>query len=127
MHWADQLAEKIIARADKEGIVPNVKCEQTPSGAKHIGNLNDVARAFFPCKSVKEKGHEITFVHLTDDGGATWRQESLPDILVKGADYAGGRIVGREFAGRTVRIALLKGRSTTGLIRKMRKGLRLKA
>jgi D-beta-D-heptose 7-phosphate kinase/D-beta-D-heptose 1-phosphate adenosyltransferase len=42
-----------------------------------------------------------------------------PDILVKGADYAGGEIVGREFAGRTVRIALLKGRSTTGMIKRM--------
>lgn len=45
-----------------------------------------------------------------------------PDILVKGADYAGGEIVGREFAGKTVRIGLLKGRSTTGLIRKMSAG-----
>ena len=42
-----------------------------------------------------------------------------PDILVKGADYSGDKIVGREFAGRTVRISLVKGRSTTGLVRKM--------
>lgn len=42
-----------------------------------------------------------------------------PDVLVKGADYAGGEIVGREFAGRTVRVGLLKGRSTTGLIKKI--------
>ncbi len=42
-----------------------------------------------------------------------------PDVLVKGADYAGAEIVGREFAGRTVRVGLLKGRSTTGLIKKM--------
>jgi len=42
-----------------------------------------------------------------------------PDVLVKGADYAGAGIVGREFAGRTVRIGLLKGRSTTGLIKKI--------
>ena len=42
-----------------------------------------------------------------------------PDVLVKGADYAGGEIVGKEFAGRTVRVGLLKGRSTTGLIKRM--------
>ena len=42
-----------------------------------------------------------------------------PDTLVKGADYAHGEIVGRELAGRTVRVSLVKGRSTTGLIRKM--------
>ena len=42
-----------------------------------------------------------------------------PDILVKGADYSHKDIVGREFAGRTVRVTLVKGRSTTGLIKKM--------
>jgi len=43
-----------------------------------------------------------------------------PDILVKGADYADSHIVGREFAGKTVRIPLMKGRSTTGLIKRMK-------
>lgn len=42
-----------------------------------------------------------------------------PDVLVKGADYGHGEIVGREFAGRTARVALVKGRSTTKLISKM--------
>jgi rfaE bifunctional protein nucleotidyltransferase chain/domain len=52
-----------------------------------------------------------------------------PDTLVKGADYAHKEIVGREFSGRTVRVSLVKGRSTTGLIRKMgaQAGDRLKA
>ncbi len=50
-----------------------------------------------------------------------------PDILVKGADYAHGEIVGREFSGRTIRVSLVKGRSTTGLIRKMGGKNRLKA
>lgn len=43
-----------------------------------------------------------------------------PDILVKGADYGHGGIVGREFAGRTVRVALVKGRSTTEIIKRMK-------
>jgi len=42
-----------------------------------------------------------------------------PDVLVKGADYADGEIVGREFARKTVRISLVKGRSTTKLINRM--------
>ncbi len=83
MHWADRLADKIIERCKREGYVPNVKCEQTPSGAKHIGNLNDVARAYFPYKSVKEKGHEITFVHLTDD------RDPLKDIPSQLPDLEG--------------------------------------
>lgn len=42
-----------------------------------------------------------------------------PDILAKGGDYRPSEIVGREFAGKTVRIPLVKGRSTTGLVRKI--------
>lgn len=42
-----------------------------------------------------------------------------PDVLVKGGDYKPQEIVGREFAGKVVRFALLKGRSTTGIIQKV--------
>ncbi len=42
-----------------------------------------------------------------------------PDILVKGADYERSEIVGSEFAKKTVRIQLVKGQSTTGIIKKM--------
>ena len=41
-----------------------------------------------------------------------------PDVLVKGGDYKKSEIVGREFAGKVVRFPLLKGRSTTGIIKK---------
>lgn len=44
-----------------------------------------------------------------------------PDVLVKGGDYKPSEIVGREFAGRVVRFALLKGRSTTNIIKKVQK------
>ena len=70
-HWADQLAQRILARAEAEaaGAKPqaNVKCQQTPSGGKHIGNLNDVIRAWFPCKAARELGLSVSFVHTTDD------------------------------------------------------------
>ena len=46
-----------------------------------------------------------------------------PHILVKGADWKTGSIVGGDFVksygGRVVAIPLVKGRSTTGLIRKI--------
>lgn len=42
-----------------------------------------------------------------------------PDILVKGADYKVKEIAGHEFAGKTVRIKLLKGRSSSVAINKM--------
>ncbi len=67
LFWADQLADQIIERAQKEKVVANFKCQQTPSGGKHIGNLNDVARCYFPYKIMLERGHKATFVHTTDD------------------------------------------------------------
>jgi len=47
-------------------------------------------------------------------------RELRPDILVKGADYRVSAIVGREFAGKVVRVKLVKGRSTSGTIEKLR-------
>lgn len=41
-----------------------------------------------------------------------------PDVLVKGGDYKKSEIVGSEFAEKVVRFPLLKGRSTTGIIKK---------
>ena len=44
-----------------------------------------------------------------------------PDVLVKGGDYKLAEIVGREFAKKVVRFKLLKGRSTTNIIKKVSK------
>ncbi len=44
-----------------------------------------------------------------------------PDVLVKGGDYKPSEIVGREFAKKVARFALLKGRSTTNIIKKVQK------
>jgi len=49
-----------------------------------------------------------------------------PDVLVKGADYAPGAIVGTDVVtargGRVVRVPLQPGFSTTGLIAKVKRG-----
>ncbi len=49
-----------------------------------------------------------------------------PDILVKGADWAADRIVGRDVVeargGRVIRIAFAPGFSTTSMIEKIRRG-----
>jgi rfaE bifunctional protein nucleotidyltransferase chain/domain len=39
-----------------------------------------------------------------------------PDVLVKGGDWSTGSIVGREFVKKVVRVPLMKGRSTSGII-----------
>lgn len=49
-----------------------------------------------------------------------------PDVLVKGAEYGPGEIVGEEFVlgagGRVVRIEMVEGRSSSSLIDRIRKG-----
>ncbi|MBI4003875.1 MAG: D-glycero-beta-D-manno-heptose 1-phosphate adenylyltransferase [Candidatus Omnitrophica bacterium] len=48
----------------------------------------------------------------------------LPDVLIKGADWAAGAIVGaeavRRAGGRVIRLPLVKGRSTSQLIARIR-------
>ena len=52
----------------------------------------------------------------------------LPDVLVKGGDWAGDQIVGREeveaAGGRVVSIPVVPGYSTTAILRKIREGAR---
>lgn len=52
----------------------------------------------------------------------------LPDVLVKGADYADSEIVGagpvREAGGEVVRIPLVEGRSSSALVERIRAGER---
>ena len=47
-----------------------------------------------------------------------------PDVLVKGADYAPADIVGatdvESWGGRVIRVPLVSGKSTTGLLDKLR-------
>ncbi len=43
-----------------------------------------------------------------------------PDVLVKGADYRNGTVVGAEFSGRVALVQLLKGRSTTSLASRLK-------
>jgi D-glycero-beta-D-manno-heptose 1-phosphate adenylyltransferase len=52
----------------------------------------------------------------------------LPDVLVKGGDWPGDKIVGREevesAGGRVVSVPLVPGFSTTEILRKIREGAR---
>ena len=43
-----------------------------------------------------------------------------PDVLVKGEDYRGKEVVGREHAGRVALAPMVKGLSTTDLVRRIR-------
>ena len=42
-----------------------------------------------------------------------------PDVLVKGEDWKGKRVVGREFASRVALVPLMEGKSTTNIIKRI--------
>ncbi len=44
----------------------------------------------------------------------------MPDILVKGADWKNGKIIGSDLAKKVVRIAFVQDRSTTKIIEKLK-------
>ncbi len=55
-------------------------------------------------------------------------QALVPDILVKGADWKHGEIVGEDVVkaagGKVKRVTLVKGKSTTNIIKKIERGVK---
>ncbi|HEV8263512.1 MAG TPA: adenylyltransferase/cytidyltransferase family protein [Gemmatimonadales bacterium] len=64
-------------------------------------------------------------VLFDDDTPLALIRRLRPDVLAKGADYARDAIVGADevegWGGRVVRVPLVPGRSTTGLIERLRR------
>lgn len=96
------------------GLNSDASVRRLKGRARPLNRLGDRARVLAALAAVD------FVVAFSEDTPLRLIKTLRPDILVKGADYAGGDIVGREFAGRTVRIPLVRGRSTTGLVAKMR-------
>lgn len=91
LFWADQLAEQVIERAKKEKKIVSIRSGQTPSGGKHIGNLNDPVRAYFVYKSVLEKGVKARFINTSDD------RDPLKDVPARVADLNGKWFKSEQF------------------------------
>jgi len=64
----------------------------------------------------------VTF--FSEDTPANIISEIIPDILVKGGDYGIDEIVGRETVeqnnGKVIVVSLIEGKSTTGIINKIK-------
>jgi len=95
------------------GLNSDASVRRLKGPSRPLNSLNDRARVLASLEAVD------MVVPFTADTPYELIRALRPDILVKGSDYAHGEIVGREFSGRTVRVSLVKGRSTTGLIKKM--------
>jgi D-beta-D-heptose 7-phosphate kinase/D-beta-D-heptose 1-phosphate adenosyltransferase len=64
-------------------------------------------------------------VVYSEDTPASVIEALLPDVLVKGADWARGQIVGADVVeaagGRVVRVTLVPDRSTTSIVERIRR------
>jgi lysyl-tRNA synthetase class 1 len=67
LFWAEQLARRAIARAKREKTAVTCRSGQSPSGAKHIGNINDNIRSYFVAKIVADLGYKSRHVQTHDD------------------------------------------------------------
>lgn len=61
-------------------------------------------------------------VKFSDDTPHELIKMLRPDVLVKGGDYAGKKVVGSEFAGELKLVDFVEGKSTTSTIEKIQEG-----
>ena len=65
--WADQIASVAMERAQREGSIVTCRTAASTSGAKHIGNFFDIAKAYIVHKAVLKKGYKSRTVFTHDD------------------------------------------------------------
>jgi len=66
IHWADQVAQKVIAiKGDKKKYT--IASGITPSGTVHIGNFREIITTELVGRALKRLGKEIRFIYSWDD------------------------------------------------------------
>ncbi|MEM2991319.1 MAG: lysine--tRNA ligase [Halobacteria archaeon] len=78
MFWADEVAYEVKKRCALKQ--PVIKAGASPSGGKHIGNLNDILRGYFIVRALELDGIKARFIHTCDDRDPLRKiPERLPD------------------------------------------------
>ena len=70
VHWADQIAQRIIAQRGPLGPVkPHFTCASgiTPSGTIHIGNFREIVSVDLVVRALQDHGHATRFIYSWDD------------------------------------------------------------
>jgi D-beta-D-heptose 7-phosphate kinase/D-beta-D-heptose 1-phosphate adenosyltransferase len=111
---ARALGEALVVAINSDRSVRELKGEGRP-----FANENDRAELLAALRVVD-------YVTIFDDiSPRSLIAELLPDVLVKGGDYALDQIHGREeveaAGGRVVALSFVEGASTTGLVDRIRK------
>ncbi len=63
--WADEIADRIEARAPEEPIV--IKGGISPSGVPHLGNANEIVLGYFVAEVLRKRGYAARQVFTADD------------------------------------------------------------
>ncbi|WP_238655824.1 lysine--tRNA ligase [Paenibacillus piscarius] len=66
MHWAERIAERLIAEHPQR---KTYVCASgiSPSGSVHIGNFREIVTTSFVVKALRRKGKEVRFIFSWDD------------------------------------------------------------
>ena len=111
------------ARAEGDVLVVGVNSD---ASARRLGKGDDrpVVGEQERCRLLAALAAVDCVVIFGDDTPLALIRRLKPDVLVKGADYAPDAIVGAAdvagWGGRVVRVPLVKDKSTTNLLRKLR-------
>ncbi len=82
MHWAEKIAEEIIAKKpNKEEYV--CAAGISPSGSVHIGNFRDVATSYYVVKALQKKGKKARLLFSWDEFD---RLRKVPSNIAKITD-----------------------------------------
>lgn len=109
LHKAKELGDILVLGLNSDASVQRLKGEGRP--------INGVADRAEVLASLESVDYVIEF---TEDTPYELIKKIEPDVLVKGADYAGKEVVGSDIAKQTILIEFVEGRSTTSIIKKIK-------
>ena len=66
--WAEIIADEIESRESKDTII--IKGAVSPSGAPHLGHLNEIMRGYYVAEILRDRGHKVRQIFTSDDKDA---------------------------------------------------------
>lgn len=114
LYAASNLVDKLILGINSDSSITRLKGEHRPINDEKSRTMIMASLSFIDAVVVFEENTPSIII-----------EELAPDILIKGADYEGKEVVGKDFVesigGKVVLIPFEKGYSTTKIIQKIRK------
>jgi len=104
---ASSLGDILIIGLNSDNSVKRLKGKNRP-----INNFSDRAEVLSAIEGVDY------IVGFSEDNPYNLIKKIRPDIIVKGGDYKVNDVIGREFAKKVYIFPLIKGKSTTKIIKK---------